>query len=238
MGSVKFQVQRCKKSIHSTILKFSVAKLKQNKQISRYLLNNAFQLFSIICESSEYSNWGLVEHKQRAKSVKNSVTFARSSAERHANIKIDESQVFSLCDAFVVASRGLFISWVHFQFYINSLQNFGFSEHPRKLPKALTQVITEIDVPIGKLHDRNKWIFTLRVNVHIKTIGLRHHRRSRWTHTIGNPAVIIPKADGDIRLCIDMRRAKEAILRGRYPILTVDEQLHNTNGSKGFTKLI
>ena len=37
------------------------------------------------------------------------------------------------------------------QFYItDSLQNFGFSEHPRTRPKALTRVITENDVPIGK----------------------------------------------------------------------------------------
>ena len=85
-----------------------------------------------------------------AKSVKNSVTSARSSVERHANIKINESQVFSMRDAFFVASRGQFISRVHVQLNINSLQNFGFSEHPRKLPKALTRVITEIDVPIGK----------------------------------------------------------------------------------------
>ena len=82
--------------------------------------------------------------------MKNSVTFARSSVERHANIKINESQVFSMRDAFFVASRGQFISRVHVQLNINSLQNFGFSEHPRKLPKALTRVITEIDVPIGK----------------------------------------------------------------------------------------
>ena len=58
-------------------------------------------------------------------------------------IKINESQVFSMRDAFFVASRGQFISRVH-------VQHFGFSEHPRKLPKALTRVITEIDVPIGK----------------------------------------------------------------------------------------
>ena len=82
--------------------------------------------------------------------MKNSATFARSSVERHANIKINESQVFSIRDAFFVASRGQFISRVHVQLNINSLQNFGFSEHPRKLPKALTRVITEIDVPIGK----------------------------------------------------------------------------------------
>ena len=52
-----------------------------------------------------------------------------------------------------------------------------------------------------------------------------------------NPVVIIPKADGDIRLCIDTRRANEAILCGRYPIPTVDELLHSMNGSKIFSKL-
>ena len=34
-----------------------------------------------------------------------------------------------------------------------------------------------------------------------------------------------------------MRRANEAIIRGRYPIPTVDELLHNMNGSKVFSKL-
>ena len=52
-----------------------------------------------------------------------------------------------------------------------------------------------------------------------------------------NPVVIIPKADGDICLCIDMRRESEAILRGRYPIPTVDELLHSMNGSQIFSKL-
>ena len=52
-----------------------------------------------------------------------------------------------------------------------------------------------------------------------------------------NPVVIIPKADGDIRLCIDMRRANEAILRGSHPIPTVDELLHSMNGSRVFSKL-
>ena len=52
-----------------------------------------------------------------------------------------------------------------------------------------------------------------------------------------NPVVIIPKAASDIRLCVDMRRANEAILRGRHPIPTVDELLHSMNGSKVFSKL-
>ena len=52
-----------------------------------------------------------------------------------------------------------------------------------------------------------------------------------------NPVVIAPKPDGSIRLCLDMRRANEAIIRQRYPIPTVDDVLHNMNGSTVFSKL-
>ena len=52
-----------------------------------------------------------------------------------------------------------------------------------------------------------------------------------------NPVVIVPKADGDIRLCVDMRRAIEVIPRGRQPIPTVDELLQSMDGSRVFSKL-
>ena len=52
-----------------------------------------------------------------------------------------------------------------------------------------------------------------------------------------NPFVIIPKNNGEIRLCIDMRQANQAIMRRRYPIPTVDEVLHTMTGSKIFSKL-
>ena len=45
-----------------------------------------------------------------------------------------------------------------------------------------------------------------------------------------NPVVIFPKAGGEIRLCIDIRRANEAILRTRYTIPTVDKVLQNMSG--------
>ncbi len=51
------------------------------------------------------------------------------------------------------------------------------------------------------------------------------------------PVVIFPKSNEEIRLCIDMRRANEAIVRGRHPIPTVDEILQGMNGSKTFSKL-
>ncbi len=52
-----------------------------------------------------------------------------------------------------------------------------------------------------------------------------------------NPVVVAPKANGDIRLCLDMGRANEAVIRRRHPIPTVYEVLHNMNGSKVFSKL-
>ena len=52
-----------------------------------------------------------------------------------------------------------------------------------------------------------------------------------------SPVVIVPKSNGDIRLCVDMRQANTAIRRERYQIPTVDEILQDLNGSKVFSKL-
>lgn len=40
-----------------------------------------------------------------------------------------------------------------------------------------------------------------------------------------SPVIIVPKSNGDIRLCVDMRQANAAIIRERHPIPTVDEIL-------------
>ncbi|XP_031574960.1 uncharacterized protein K02A2.6-like [Actinia tenebrosa] len=52
-----------------------------------------------------------------------------------------------------------------------------------------------------------------------------------------SPIVVVPKADGDIRLRVDMRQANTAIIRERYPIPTIDEVLERLNESTLFTKL-
>ncbi len=49
--------------------------------------------------------------------------------------------------------------------------------------------------------------------------------------------IIVPKANSEIRLCLDMRQANRAIIRERYPIPTVDELLQSMNGSMIFSKL-
>ena len=55
-----------------------------------------------------------------------------------------------------------------------------------------------------------------------------------WVNPI---VVVVPKSGGDIRLCIDMRRANETIRRARHPIPTVDEITQSISGSKVFSKL-
>ena len=52
-----------------------------------------------------------------------------------------------------------------------------------------------------------------------------------------SPLVVIPKKDGDIRLCVDMRMANRAIIRERHPTPTVDDLIHTLNGAKMFSKL-
>ena len=52
-----------------------------------------------------------------------------------------------------------------------------------------------------------------------------------------SPVVVAPKPSGDIRLCVDMRRANEGIIRERLPIPTIDEVLESLNGSGVFSKL-
>ena len=52
-----------------------------------------------------------------------------------------------------------------------------------------------------------------------------------------SPIVVVPKKDGGVRICVDMRLANEAIQRTRHPIPTVDDVRFELNGAKFFTKL-
>ena len=51
------------------------------------------------------------------------------------------------------------------------------------------------------------------------------------------PLVVIPKADGDIRICVDTRCANQAIVRERQPIPTIEEVLQDLNGSTVFSRV-
>lgn len=52
-----------------------------------------------------------------------------------------------------------------------------------------------------------------------------------------SPVVPVVKDSGDIRLCIDMRRANQAVLRETHPLPLVDELLGSINGAVKFSKI-
>ncbi|XP_022777877.1 uncharacterized protein LOC111319348, partial [Stylophora pistillata] len=52
-----------------------------------------------------------------------------------------------------------------------------------------------------------------------------------------SPVVVVPKQNDEICLCVDMRRANEAIIREHYPKPTVDEVLQSLKQSTMFSKL-
>ena len=52
-----------------------------------------------------------------------------------------------------------------------------------------------------------------------------------------SPLVVIPKKNGEIRLCVDMRMPNKAIRRERHPTPTIDDLIHSFNGATVFSKL-
>ena len=52
-----------------------------------------------------------------------------------------------------------------------------------------------------------------------------------------SPLVVVPKPDGDVRICVGMRRANQAIIRERQSIPTVEEVLQDLNGSRVFSRV-
>ena len=89
-------------------------------------------------------------------------------------------------------------------------------QKPRRVPFALREKVT------AKVKD-----------LIAKDIVERADGPTSWV----SPVVVAPKASGDIRLFVDMRKAKQAIFRERIPMPTVDEVLENLNGSTVFSKL-
>ena len=52
-----------------------------------------------------------------------------------------------------------------------------------------------------------------------------------------SPLVLIPKKNGEVRICVDMLQANKAITHERYPTPTIDDLIHTLNGARIFSKL-
>lgn len=114
----------------------------------------------------------------------------------------------------------------------------------------------EIEVkPIGKIRGMK---VKLHIDPNIKPVALPHrripyHLREKVEEEIErlekmeiieklsgptpwvSPVVIVPKPNGNIRLCVDMRQPNRAIQRERHVIPTLEDILAEVNGSKIFS---
>lgn len=67
----------------------------------------------------------------------------------------------------------------------------------------------------------------------LKELGLV--RDSKSPH--GSPALLVKKADGSLRMCVDYRSLNKATKKNRYPLPRIRELLDRLEGCKVFTKL-
>lgn len=59
------------------------------------------------------------------------------------------------------------------------------------------------------------------------------HGPSAWV----SPMVPILKSSGEVRICVDMRRANQAVLRESHPLPLIEEILGSLGGASKFSRL-
>ena len=111
---------------------------------------------------------------------------------------------------------------------VGRLKGYELKLHIDESVKPVAQPVRRIPFGLGEKVDKK-----LDQVLELDIIEQVPDGPSRWI----SPLVVVPKGDGDIRVCMDMRRANEAIIRERHPIPMVEELLQNLNGSAVFSKI-
>lgn len=52
-----------------------------------------------------------------------------------------------------------------------------------------------------------------------------------------SPLVVAPKGENDVRICVDMRRANEAVERENHPLPTMDDFQPHLSDATVFSKI-
>ena len=110
---------------------------------------------------------------------------------------------------------------------IGKLKNFEVKLH-------VNPNVTPVQQPIRRIpyHTRKKVTIELQRLLDLDIIE-RVNGPTSWI----NPVVVVPKTNDRIRLCLDMRRANEAIIRERHVIPTMSDILPELHEAKYFCKL-
>ena len=130
--------------------------------------------------------------------------------------------------------------------YVNSLQEENLFQKYKSFFEGLGKLKDfQLDIPVDPcvkpiVQSMRRVPFSLRDKLEKKLdelVDLDVIEKAEGPTPWISPVVVVPKPNGDLRLCVDMRQANCAIVRERHPIPTVDEILHDLNGSTVFTKL-
>lgn len=78
----------------------------------------------------------------------------------------------------------------------------------------------------GRIYEKLKYLLEMDI---IEKV----HGPSPWV----SPVVPVIKESGDLRLCVDMRKANTAVLRESHPLPLIEELLGSVKGAKKFSKL-
>ena len=112
---------------------------------------------------------------------------------------------------------------------VGKLKDYQFKLHLNKDVKPVAQPVRRL--PFGLREKVDKKLDELLSKDIIEEVP--PNTPTEWV----SPLVVVSKPDEDIRVCVDMRRANEAIIRERHPIPTIEEMLYDLNGAIVFSKL-
>ena len=112
---------------------------------------------------------------------------------------------------------------------VGKLKDYQFKLHLNKDVKPVAQPVRRL--PFGLREKVDKKLDELLSKDIIEEVP--PNTPTEWV----SPLVVVSKPDEDIRVCVDMRRANEAIIRERHPIPTIEEVLYDLNGATVFSKL-
>ena len=154
----------------------------------------------------------------------------RSTAEKLKVLRagpVSEPQVCSV--AAEGSDEGIWEQYADMLTGVGKLKNYQLKLHINKDVRAVAQPVRRL--PFGLRDKVDQKLDDLLDKDIIEEVP---NTPTTWV----SPLVVAPKPDGDIRECIDMRRANKAIVRERHPIPTIEEILYDLNGSTVFSKFL